>query len=680
LAYTLYKCLDRSQFILVLAALLSAPPLTGGFGFTPEFVFRVLTISAFLIYATKRSFFVFQSPQPNPSEKIIRNALIGFSFFLVFVFLQWLGGHAVFTKFIPGTVCRYNTVEFLVQLVCYVLFFVLCLNSFYSAKRVRFFTFLLALEVVALVAIGYYQSYAQPGAATDMYGRYRVALDHRLFFASFLNPNHFGGFLVQVSLFLIATVFFYLKTRSGPFEVDQPFVLSFVFALFLLLFTASIYHAGARAALVLQFGALFLFSILAAPPRHRIQAFLAVFLFGLIYIGMMKVSPAHLPFESFVKSGWDVLRSRFWTSADAFRIFLDYPVFGTGLGSCRFIFSLYQSELAGEREFHNVLDHHAELLFSTGIIGYVLFITPILYLIVSSFKSANTNDSYWMRIHAIAALLGTFFIGVVVSIEDDYLRTPAIALLFILQLSILVRCGFSGFGEAVDLGEVGGVRKTFASKDAVRWAAAVSLVAALFVYSYRDWLSLRWMQKGIGNSVLLERSIAIRSDNPEAWVWLGNAYFKEAIQLKDGDFSIPITRSMAAYHTALSLAPTWSDVWRLLGRAKIFAGWTEEGIRDIAQGVALSPNNRNDFIYLIAVLERFVEDLPSGAEKRVFLDDAVKWLDKASRLPKPIQPDDFDYIGLLNIKLGIRLNPEDRARLLVLLGKYYKSETHNVDS
>ncbi len=651
----------------------------GGFGFTPEFVFRSLTIAALLLYITKRSFFSFQAPLPNLNEKIIRYSIIGFSAFLLFVLLQWIGGHLVFTKFIPGTVCRYNTIEFLVQLVCYVLFFILCLNSFHSAKRVRLFTFLLALEVVALVAVGYYQRYAQPYAAIDMYGRYRAALDHQIFFSSFINPNHFGGFLFQASLFLIASIFYFLKTRSSPFELDQPFVLNFMFAFFLLLFTASIYHAGARAALVLQFGAVFLFSILAAPPRHRVQAFLVVCVFTFLYFLMMKLSPARLPFESFVKSGWNVLQSRFWTTTDAFRVFLDYPLFGTGLGSCRYIFSLYQTELAGQRQFYNVLDHHAELLFSTGIVGYVLFVAPFFSLILASFKKALKTDSYWIRIYALAALIGMFFIGVVVSIEDDYLRTPAIALLFILQLAILVRCGFAGFGEAVNLEEVGGIKLFIRSRGALQWVAFLSLTALLFTYSYRDWLSLRWMQKGIGNPALLERSISIRSDNPEAWVWLGNAYFKEAVQNKDDDFSIPITRSMTAYHTALTLVPTWGDVWRLLGRAKIFAGWTEEGLRDIAQGVALSPNNRNDFVYLVAALESLVEDPPAGAKKRVFREDAVKWMDQSAKLERPIMPDDFDYIGILNAMLGIRLSDEDRSRLLPLLTKYYEQKNADYD-
>ena len=114
------KCLDLSRFVIFLWLFFLTPFLFGGAGKTPVFFIQSLTFSFFFLYLTKICFFDFTPSFAN--YRGVRFPFAVFCIFIVYVFVQWLGGQLVFLKIIPGTITSYRTMDYLVQLICYFLF------------------------------------------------------------------------------------------------------------------------------------------------------------------------------------------------------------------------------------------------------------------------------------------------------------------------------------------------------------------------------------------------------------------------------------------------------------------------------------------------------------------------------------------------------------------------------
>jgi O-antigen ligase len=117
--------------------------------------------------------------------------------------------------------------------------------------------------------------------------------------------------------------------------------------------------------------------------------------------------------------------------SDTWRIFLDHPVAGTGLGTLQTVFPAYES-LYDARIVNHTHNDYLEVLAETGIAGGICFAWFLGILFVRSLRRLeNLSNSFTSVLH-LSGLVACC--GILVhSVVDFNLHMPANALLFFLM-------------------------------------------------------------------------------------------------------------------------------------------------------------------------------------------------------------------------------------------------------
>jgi O-antigen ligase len=119
---------------------------------------------------------------------------------------------------------------------------------------------------------------------------------------------------------------------------------------------------------------------------------------------------------------------------DSWRIFVDHPVFGTGLGSLQEVFPRYATVDDGTIVNHSHNDY-VEALAETGLIGGLCGAAFLILLVAMSWKRltlAQRGADWALHLGAVAACAGILFHSLV----DFNLHIPSNALLFLLQAAL----------------------------------------------------------------------------------------------------------------------------------------------------------------------------------------------------------------------------------------------------
>jgi O-antigen ligase len=119
---------------------------------------------------------------------------------------------------------------------------------------------------------------------------------------------------------------------------------------------------------------------------------------------------------------------------DSWRIFLDHPLAGTGLGTLRDVFPRYETLYDGSIVNHTHNDY-VEALAETGLIGGAIGVCfLVLFFVAASRRIAEATNGRDLALHigafsACCALLAH-------SLVDFNLHIPSNALLFLIQLGL----------------------------------------------------------------------------------------------------------------------------------------------------------------------------------------------------------------------------------------------------
>jgi len=306
-----------------------------------------------------------------------------------------------------------------------------------NKNRIKFLIYLVFLITFTEACIGVYQSIYLGELSTGTY----------------INRNHFSGF-IELTIFLL--IGFSLGQRDYSYKFDGQDRKSYIKDL---LSSDSVFKQ-ITLILVISFIGIALFT---SQSRMAIFSFLATSILMYILINRYsKNSPAEkilvgfgifmtLCFVFFI-SFYPLLRrfvetigeapSRTLIWKDSLRIFLEFPVFGTGIDTFRDIYPHYKSlEIASRINFaHN---DYIQLLVETGIIGFVFLMTALFFLIKLSLQKITfyfNQKDYFAAYIRLGALCGIISI-LIHSLVDFNLHIPANAIYFALLIGII----FSGF-------------------------------------------------------------------------------------------------------------------------------------------------------------------------------------------------------------------------------------------
>jgi O-antigen ligase len=242
-------------------------------------------------------------------------------------------------------------------------------------------------------------------------------------FGPYVNRNHFAGFVELV--FPVALVPLVLgKVRKERWAVVAIFGLLPIGALFL---SAS---RGGIISFASQVGVLILMMLVRrSAGKHALAGGLVLLLAFLLvsWLGVRQVLDRFSSLQSLeVTSG-----KRASMRQDTWRIFLDHPGVGTGLGTIQTVFPAYETLYDGKIVNHSHNDY-LEALAETGVAGGVCCVWFIGVLFYRSLRQVLQLDKSFAAALHLSGLVAC--IGLLVhSFVDFNLHIPANALLFLLM-------------------------------------------------------------------------------------------------------------------------------------------------------------------------------------------------------------------------------------------------------
>jgi O-antigen ligase len=238
-----------------------------------------------------------------------------------------------------------------------------------------------------------------------------------------VNRNHFAGFAeLLLPLALIPLVLGRVRRERWP-----------VVGLFAILPIGALFFSASRGGIVsfgAELGVLALVMILRRTWGKQLLAGAAVLLAALLLVSWLGVGQI-LQRLSSVQLLEVTAGKRASMRGDTWRIFLDYPVLGTGLGTIQMVFPPYETLYDGKIVNHAHNDY-LEALAETGIAGGFCCAWFLGVLLAASLKRLGRFNNSFADVMQLSGVLAcTGFL--VHSLVDFNLHIPVNAMLFFLM-------------------------------------------------------------------------------------------------------------------------------------------------------------------------------------------------------------------------------------------------------
>jgi O-antigen ligase len=258
------------------------------------------------------------------------------------------------------------------------------------------------------------------------------------------NSDHFAFYLGMIMPLILSLFFvnlrFFERSRSLREKIlsiiDERKYIIFYFTAAVLL-GVGIILTGSRGGVSTMILTLIIFGLFSAYLRFstNVQRKLKI-IFTLILVAVLLIG-VHNTVERFLRTQVEK-ENRFNTRWPAtITMVSDFPLFGTGFGTFRYSYYLYDNEggISWTTHAHN---DYLEVFSDGGIVGGILFLSLLGMIMVSIYKT------WWKRRHPEVKMLG---LGIIVSlfavlfhsVFDFALRIPANAFIFVLVLAIGIK-------------------------------------------------------------------------------------------------------------------------------------------------------------------------------------------------------------------------------------------------
>lgn len=256
------------------------------------------------------------------------------------------------------------------------------------------------------------------------------------------NPDHFS-FYLEMMLPLAVAVLLARILFIGPharFREKLSSLLADKKAVFLssppiLLIGTGIILTGSGTGMTIMLLSLFLlvsFTFYFSKShhfRHNIRAVFTIIVILIIIIGLQK------NLGTFMRS-YNGNINCFTCWSNSIKLFSGFPLFGTGFGSYKYIYLLYDTEGSGWiTHTHN---DYLETFSEGGISGGFLFLLPIGWVLVSLFRTWLVRRNPKVKAIGLGVLVACFSVGFH-SIFSFALRVPAISFLFVLIMVLGIK-------------------------------------------------------------------------------------------------------------------------------------------------------------------------------------------------------------------------------------------------
>jgi O-antigen ligase len=314
------------------------------------------------------------------------------------------------------TVSRYYTRIELQLLITYLIFVFLISQVFYRRGHWRAFVWFLMTLGFSVSVLGILQQLTFNG---KLYW-FRVMRYGGIPFGPYVNRNHFAGFAEMIiPLALVPLVL-------GKVRRERVFLV----ALFAVVPIAALLLSASRGGIVsFAVQMVILFSLLLVRRvrgRYVIVGGVVVLaaVMAVSWIGVQQVLQRFSGIQNLeVSVGKRVAMRR-----DTWRLFLDHPIIGTGLGTLQMVYPPYDTLYDG-RVVNHAHNDYLEALAETGSVGGLCCIWFLGILLLNALKGVADKESSFGSALNLSGLVACS--GILVhSLVDFNLHIPANALLF----------------------------------------------------------------------------------------------------------------------------------------------------------------------------------------------------------------------------------------------------------
>jgi O-antigen ligase len=264
---------------------------------------------------------------------------------------------------------------------------------------------------------------------------------------TYINRDHFAGFLEMVIPFVFAMAFYQFQAwlAEGSRHAGWPHpartsgagarTILFLFLLAMLML-AEIFSRSRGGILVAAFSLIFVALLTQAKTGHKLWTLAVLFLFmGVLAYGLwIGLTPVLMRFEMMRETARFQLEVRPSIWADTLRLIHDYPVFGTGLGTFGVAFKPYQTAFVSFFVDH-AHNEYLETAAETGWAGAGLLYVPMIVLLVRMVFSFLDDPRHYRRAVTLGSVGSTLAV-LIHSLIDFNLHIPANALIFAFVLGI----------------------------------------------------------------------------------------------------------------------------------------------------------------------------------------------------------------------------------------------------
>jgi O-antigen ligase len=256
------------------------------------------------------------------------------------------------------------------------------------------------------------------------------------------NPNHFSFYLEMILPLAVAVLlarWLFIGPHASSREklssllADKKAVFLSVLPIFLI--SAGIIFTGSGSGMIILLLSLFLlgsFTFYFSTSHHRRHNIRAVFTIIVILIILMGLQNNLVNFLGSSDSNINY----FTCWSNTIKLFSVFPLLGSGFGSYKYIYLLYDTEGAGWiTHTHN---DYLETFAEGGIGGGVLFLLPIGWVLVSLYRMWLARRNPGVKAIGLGSLVACFSVGFH-SIFSFALRIPAISFVFVLIMALGIK-------------------------------------------------------------------------------------------------------------------------------------------------------------------------------------------------------------------------------------------------
>jgi O-antigen ligase len=353
------------------------------------------------------------------------------------------GGRAVAPLWATLSIYPHDTWLSWIKFLAYLSAFVLAVHVFDSRRRKS--TLVKALICLAVFEAAY-------GIIQYLSGWQKIFTYTKQYYleeasGTYINHNHFAGFLELTLPFVMASVFYFFqmwmderrrrRSASSPTRRASAGIQCLLYVFLLLILVVAVIFSRSRGGILATAFTVFVLAVLAQFRARRKAWLVGLSIFLLIavayglWIGLDPVlgrfeqmrGPQYFQFEG---------RLSFWK--DSMGLIWQYPLTGVGLGDFEIGFRRFQTSWVTYTVDHAHNDY-VELAAETGLVGVALLFLPMLYLL-GKMIAAFLRDSRRYRPAILLGCIGGTLAILLHSITDFNLQVTSNALLLSIVLGI----------------------------------------------------------------------------------------------------------------------------------------------------------------------------------------------------------------------------------------------------